>query len=113
MTLDNVSGSSGHEICNLFATHFSSVFNGSEVQADADRGSNFGRVSILFPLSSVNFEEEKVLDSFVFFSHLLSFYHTPSDGIPTIFAKACASELSEPLTVLSNLSLSSGIFPDE
>ena len=95
------------DISDLFADYFKSVYK--EPRTDYVRQvlpANDLR-SRLFQLS---FTESEVLYQL---DKLNANKGAGPDEVPNIFIKSCSSHLAEPLSFLFNLSLSSGVFPDE
>lgn len=101
---DTASG--GREICNLFASHFASVYSQNTHRAALSdlsvNGANNGF------LGSISFTRDQVLRVL---KRLDLNKGAGDDGIPSIFVVRCADVLAYPLSLIFNKSLSSGIFP--
>lgn len=99
----------GHAaIVNSFATLFNSVYNNSSCNKNAAHNtSDSAGTSFNIFVNSVN--EDEVLETLL----SLKAKHTAGpDVIPAFFIKKISSFLAEPLTILFNLSLAQGIYPD-
>lgn len=108
MTDGVTTASEGPSICDLFAGQFATVYTKDTSQCDPtypERHDNcyasFGRLSIdleavVRTLTSLDMDKG----------------YGP-DGIPPIFLRNCASNLAVPLCLIYNISLATGIFPDE
>lgn len=110
MTNGNVVTSDGLQICELFASHFSSAFTDAKVTQSApvsDYLHNMRNNSLqLTP---------PVIDRECLLNKLKSLDHRKGagpDGIPPIFISKCSTALVSPLLLIFNRSLNSGVFPD-
>lgn len=113
MSDGNTCSSDGEEICNMFASHFTSVYeddtsivhgnvqNLSTADIFANNHDSFTRIFI---------NESEVIK---FFKSLDKSKGAGPDGIPPVFISNCAETLAFPLTRIYNVSLSTGIFPTE
>lgn len=107
MTLNNCETSNRQEICDLFANHFSSVFNNNNANNNFDLPSVSTSKTYIgnFHLSKGEIEKRlKRLD--------ISKAAGP-DNIPPLFIRKCAISLAVPLTLIFSNSLNSGIFPEK
>jgi len=104
-TLDDKSSTSDFITADLFADFFSSVYTNDSFDQSNFR-SEIPRLSTV--LSPLVVDENTV---FAYLKTLKVSYKGGSDGIPSVLMKTCADELSEPLSLIFNVSLSSGIFP--
>lgn len=104
MSLGNEVATSGSDICELFASQFSSVYSTDKLpipdQSYLAPGNNY--------LTTILVTKDQV---FRVLKRLDPTKGAGSDGIPSIFAKKCAGALALPLCIIINKSLSSGIFP--
>lgn len=106
MNLDNTSASTGSEICNIFANHFSSTFSSDlEVSPNVSIPQNFISDAIL---NNIKKNEATVLKAL---KQLDPGKGSGPDGLPPLFLKRCAEALTYPLTFIFNTSLKSGVFP--
>ncbi|KAG6460286.1 hypothetical protein O3G_MSEX011890 [Manduca sexta] len=104
MYLDGRSAESGDEICNLFATHFSSVYTPTDISNITDLGDRFPQ----FSLGHIRINERsigKILKS-------LDVSKGPGpDGIPPLFIKMTWKYLTMPLKIIFEKSIQSSTFP--
>ena len=109
MFLDKESADTIDGICNLFAKHFSSVFDG-EIVSNQQVESALRNV----PTDVLNFRVGQFSnkDVEVAISGIKTSSAAGPDGIPTIVLKRCARTLCEPLRFICNSSLSQSMFPD-
>lgn len=92
-------------ICNMFATHFKSVY--SSVSPSSE---DLPNVSELFDLGSLKVDVMEVEKALL----LLDCNKKEGpDGIPPLLLRSCASVIAKPLTHIFNMSLSNGHFLDE
>lgn len=103
--------SDGTEICEFFASYFSSVY--SPVQGDynlqtANNLSNLQNYSSC--LTNPTIDHETIYKKL---KNLDCSKGAGPDGIPPIFICECAAELVAPLSFIFNKSLASGIFPSK
>lgn len=92
-------------ICELFSTYFSSVYEISD-----NNDSTFALPDRLnLTLNNVFITREDIVKKI---QSLDSHKGPGPDGIPSLFVKECCDELSEPLFIVFNKSLNSGIFPN-
>lgn len=91
---------SGPKICDLFASHFKSVYNAVDDDDMLDFLPNVVN-SIFIENSDIKSAIDKMKPSF----------SITSDGLPSIFLKKCASSLEVPLAILFNTSLCNGVVP--
>lgn len=107
---DGISSSAdGTTICNLFASHFHSVFE-VDVPTNCNETSLItdDRVNNSGCFVDLSIDEDDVM------KHLKSLDKSKGagpDGIPPFFIANCATALAAPLTIIYNKSLSTGIFP--
>lgn len=106
MTDGEVVCTDGTDICNLFAKQFTLAYAKSSHHSNSKHTSDI--LSGADCLSSVTVSRESVL---IKLKGLDPFKGAGPDGIPSGFVLSCASALATPLTLLYNMSLSSGIFP--
>lgn len=95
--------SSGSDICDMFASHFSSVYNTDVISIPAQSHSSTPHC-----LANISFSKAQV---YRVLKRLNPSKGAGADGIPSIFAVRCASALALPLALIFNESLSTGIFP--
>lgn len=108
MNYNGNASSDGRGVCELFSDYFCSVFSPSN-------NSNTASLLLEFDPNSVG-----VLSSFTVgvrdVLHKLKALDVGKcagpDGIPPLFFKLCADELSAPLTILFNKSIRTGMFPN-
>lgn len=104
------------EICDMFASYFSTVYTVDTVDTDFDEEYNSLSPSLKFLSNNSQCLTAPVIDKDTIFKKLknidCSKGHGP-DGIPPIFISSCASELVEPLWLIYNKSLATGIFPED
>lgn len=105
MNLNNISAENGYDIANLFAKHFSSVFNTSGLISS---NNSIGRRECLPGQFSVT-----VREVFRKLDRLDPDKSAGPDQIPPIFYKRAAAVLAFPLTIIFNHSLARGTFPTE
>lgn len=109
MTLDDKEGNNSEDICNLFATFFQETYTNF---SDNDR--DFGYFSYLPEISrDVGVNQIHVQDITTGLNDLDATKGSGPDGIPPVFIKNLAVELTTPLFWLFNMSLESGEFPKE
>ncbi|KAJ8712619.1 hypothetical protein PYW07_005461 [Mythimna separata] len=110
MTNGIVVTSDGLQICEMFASHFSSAFSNlkaTHYEPVSDYLLNMKNNSL--PLTT------PVIDHATLFNKLKALdvrKGAGPDGIPPIFITKCASSLVCPLVIIFTKSLSSGVFPD-
>lgn len=101
------SATTGQDICDLFATHFKSVFNQT-------KSSNYNipnhSTALGNLLGTVSFTFSEVLSKL---KNLDPNKGAGPDGIPAYFVSQLAVPLHVPLTLIFNKSLSLGVFPSE
>lgn len=113
--------SNGTEIANLFAKHFSSVYNSNPVTSpNSVTSPNFNFNSATSELNQnvfqsnclgiLHFTTKEVLHQL---RKLDSAKGAGPDGIPPVFIKECAKVLALPVTLIFNRSLADGVFPRE
>lgn len=104
MSYSSQSASDDKDICELFSQYFSSVFNNTQNNANTE---------LEQPVSSGNLANISVSiqDVKVKLKLLDGSKGAGPDGIPPKFLKACSTELSLPLSLIFNKSLSQGVFP--
>lgn len=105
MSLNDHEANSRQEICDLFASHFSSVFvkddiNNYPTVKPVPKPKNY--------IGNTYFSEQEIKKRL---KRLDTTKSAGPDGIPPIFIHRCANSLSPPLTIIFNTSLSTGIFP--
>lgn len=105
MQLNEVIADNGTDIANLFASHFSSIFCDSTPCVIADSNHESSDV-----LSYLQFTPHDVLAKI---KRLNPCKGSGPDSVPPVFVRNCGKALAEPLSLLFNSSLKSGIFPDE
>ena len=105
MKYNNIESSDGQGISELFSVYFGSVFD-----RPTDRNGLISDMPVVsdFTLSNIVLGEQDVL---IKLKQLDGHKGAGPDGIPPVFLKNCAKELSSPLTFIFNRSLASGIFP--
>lgn len=95
------SSSEGHTICNFFASHFSSVYSTDDLLEEQ-------LLSGYSVIENLNITEEKLRQ----YVYSLKPNNKPGpDNVPAFFFKNCFSNLSIPLLLIFNESLSLGYFP--
>ena len=102
---NNLKSSDHLEICNMFAEYFESMF----VEARDVVLPNDSHHANSNNLSCIELSQDEVL---TVLKSVDPKKGAGCDGIPSSFVKTCATELSTPLVLLFNQSLSSGYFPD-
>lgn len=106
MEYNGMLASDGGEVVDLFSKYFSSVFNNPLPTASSNTHipnmSNFSLYQVNISLSDV----QRCL------SGLDANKGAGPDGIPPVFVKNCAKELTPPLHIIFSKSLSEGVFPD-
>ncbi|CAF4889082.1 unnamed protein product [Pieris macdunnoughi] len=106
MTLENTSESDGQGLCDLFSRYFGSVFDGkTNPYTDQSGAVNNTYFNVLSGFYITVTDIERKIDS------LDINKGAGPDLLPPIFIKSCGKELSIPLCVLFNKSLTSGVFP--
>lgn len=92
----------GHEIVDLFADYFSSVYDSSTSAAN----------TVDFPPSSYSITNFKITekDILIKLKNLDLSKGAGADGITPIFFRLCGSALVDPLTKIYNKSVGSGVF---
>lgn len=110
MTNGTVITSNGPQICELFASNFSSAFSDAKDKYNEPRSDFLNNMkNNSLPLTAPVIDRESLLNKL----KLLDLRKGAGpDGIPPIFIYKCASVLVYPLTKIFNRSLSTGIFPD-
>lgn len=110
MTNGSVTASDGKQICEMFASYFASVYiNNSTHNSDC-------RDSLEYMEKNSQFTMLPIIDSETLLRKLKSLDENKGagpDGIPPMFIKRCAIYLVEPLLIIFNMSLQTGIFPAE
>jgi len=106
-TLDNKTSTSDSITADLFADFFSSVYTNESFDQSNFRG-EIPRLSTVLPPLAV--DESTV---FGYLKTLKVSYKGGADGIPSVLVKECADVLSKPLSLIFNVSLSSGTFPTD
>lgn len=106
MVLGDKTVTEGGDICNLFASHFASVYNCANPRAANDylNAPNLSN-QCLGPISFTKDQVHKVL------KRLDLYKGAGADGIPSIFVARCADVLACPLSLIFNKSLRTGTFP--
>lgn len=106
-------GSSSSDVSvltNFFASFFSEIYDvNSSFYPDSSYISSLNQVSGSFNVNDIALSREQVLYHLQLLDDDSSF---GPDGIPAIVLKNCADLLVDPLCVLFNLSLQSGVFPE-
>jgi hypothetical protein len=110
MTNGNEIFSNGEDICNLFASHFKTVYNGVNLGdgqvLDCDlKMLNNHSLELTAPYLSL----ETILNSL---KSLDPNKGAGPDGVPALFIQACAEELALPMYLIYNKSLQLGTFPE-
>lgn len=95
-------------ICNLFSSHFLSVYSASPPFGNTPQCSRAVENLNSLVLSSIELSEKEIYQSLI---QLDSNKGAGPDGIPPLFLKKCAKYLAEPLTYIYNKSLCLGCFP--
>lgn len=112
MTDGTITTSNGNEICELFATHFSSVYspdhNSSDIAYKAHPSHYLENNSL--GLNNLIIDENTVLNKL---KSLDVNKGAGPDDIPSLLISKCSSALAFPLTIIYNKSLSSGTFPSK
>lgn len=107
MCLGNKTASTGEEVCNLFAQHFSSNFTSSTGSpAIVEMGLRYHQ----HELGKVVFTERDVLKAL---KKLNICKGAGPDGLPPVFIKKCASSLTLPLKLIFNYSITASQFPTD
>ncbi|XP_045448929.1 uncharacterized protein LOC123657427 [Melitaea cinxia] len=109
MSLDNKTTSSGSEISNLFAEHFSSLFSDAQTSNQINNV-NFTEFFTQKSLSRIENITERDIDKVL--KSLDPSKGAGPDGIPPIFIKKCHKYLTLPLKIILDKSLESSTFPD-
>lgn len=103
--LDDLSSCDLQSSVNLFASHFSSVFMNSE-------SSTTFSDDLISPITDLGFliiESRDIISAI----NALDNNHSPdADNICNLFVKKCMESLIDPLLIIFNLSLKSGVFLD-
>lgn len=110
MTNGTVVTSDGLQICEMFASHFSTAFSTAKETQNrpvSDFLHNMQNNSL--PLTAPTIDHESLLNKL---KSLDLRKGAGPDGIPPMFIYKCAPVLVSPLILIFNKSLSSGIFPD-
>lgn len=113
MSDGNIYCSDGDGVCNLFASHFKSVYeDNSQVIHDSihNNSSVVDFVKNTDCFTKLCIAESEVIKCF---KSLDKSKGAGPDGIPPVFISNCAESLAVPLTLIYNVSLSTGIFPSE
>ncbi|CAH2094536.1 unnamed protein product [Euphydryas editha] len=98
--------SNGDDICNLFATHFSSSYMNPNKIIPA---SVYGDLNCCCQaLGMISVDREQIIK---LLKSIDVSKGAGSDGIPPIFIVSCASALVDPLYIIFRTSLCSGVFP--
>lgn len=105
MSYNNATGASNDEICNLFASCFSSGFDNINTGYVSNNSVTHNLTATLHDIYLSENEVERVLKGLDWRKG------AGSDGIPAIFVLRCADVLALPLTLIFNKSLSKGQFP--
>ncbi|XP_052751505.1 uncharacterized protein LOC128200839 [Galleria mellonella] len=112
MRLDDICMSSGNDICDLFASYFSSVFSSYDSSTHINNSfnpTNNSESLCTFPqsiLSTLTFTERDVMNVI---RKINSNKGCGPDGIPPLFIKKCALNLVKPLAVIFNISIKTGV----
>ena len=108
MTRDNEEASTAEEICELFRQQFSSVFT-NEVLDD----SHVQAAAMNVPHRAAIAQHPFIFPVTVRRACSRLKYSTSSgpDSIPAVVLKQCSDSLADPLSLLFNLSLQTGVFP--
>lgn len=110
MYMDNLSANSGTDIANLFASHFSSIYN-SSLPLDSSNSiatnSNPNDVHHLSQITLTGFDIFKAINK------LDPCKGAGPDNIPPLFVKRTRSVIVQPLLMIFNCSLHTGLFPTE
>lgn len=108
MTLDTQSADSTSQICTLFANHFASIFTDPLSNHNSIlSGLAYTPANVLF-IDSISASPLQVAKAIA--NLKLSFSPGP-DGIPAAVLKKCSAAFVNPLALLFELSLSSGVVP--
>ena len=94
----------GNDICNLFASHFSSVYN----KSNSKHNKPYENAVPYNFLSNISFTKRDVLNVL---KRMDPNKGAGEDGIPSILAIKCATVISLPLSLIFNVSLATGSFP--
>lgn len=116
MSYDDEIASNRPEVCNLFASYFSSVYDSKT--NNSPPSSSFTSSKPIKPtvpdnpnsinLNRIIFTKEVVERAL---KRLDPCKGAGSDGIPPVFASKCSEVVSEPLSIIFNYSLATGCFP--
>ena len=103
LTFDDETAYADSSISNLFAKFFSSVYANDTI------GGSYPYELPHFDFSFPRFDTSLVAE---FASRIKSSFSAGPDNVPSFIVKSCAEELALPLSILFNLSLDSGFFPE-
>lgn len=106
MNYNNQSMENDHDIANAFATFFRNVYTSPTVNPNVVTDSKYDS----FHLNTFYIERKSILRKL---KELNVTKSTGPDDIPPSLIKSCRLAFLEPLYILFNKSLSSGVFPDE
>lgn len=111
MSYINSTATNLNEICDLFADFFQSVYEPEticdESQFEYLKSSKYASIISLMPDISIGEDEIKS-----YLKGLSDNTNPGPDGIPEFFIKKCFDAISEPILLLFNKSLNSGIVPE-
>lgn len=109
MFLGDIISSSIEGTCDLFANHFSSVFNSTlATPAQISDALQFVPANVI-NLTRLSFSEDEVKTAC---RNMKSSAGVGPDGIPSIILKYCAEVLAKPLQLIFDLSVRTKCFPD-
>lgn len=109
MFLGDTTSSNIEHTCNLFAEHFSSVFNKETATAEQVDNAVQNVPSNVSNFASLSFSREDIKSAC---RRLKASSSAGPDGIPSIILRNCAEALAEPLQILFNKSITSERFPE-
>ena len=108
MFLGDTEGSNTLDICNLFKTHFRSVFSDESIDqcGIVSAASNVPNRSVVGPHPTIT-----VSTITTACAKLKRSSNPGPDGVPSVILKKCVSSIALPLAIVFNQSLCSGTFP--
>jgi len=108
MHLHELSADTGEGIVNLFSDHFKTIYSyDNEQSSDSDLNYDILTHKVF---DNFNLSFDEVLNGLLSLKDSLS---AGPDDIPVVFIKNLATDLTEPLLIIFNESLSTGLFPSE
>lgn len=106
MMLNGIKYTNDEDICNVFAEHFASVYEPDNLDYRSPDNLDYRNIPILghfsFNPKDIRLKLSKLDES----------KSGGPDGVPPIYWRNCANELSIPLAIIFNSSLAAGEYPD-